>query len=146
MVGTTFGHYQITGRLDKGGMGEVYVADDLNLNRKVALKFLPDAFAGDPERMARFEREARLLECFGLPTRAPLIAQPYGTNRNSRSNRPRLEAAALACPAKRGARLVPPRSCDRKIAGPKRKRIRVRECHFQRGSNSHYGKPPPMAA
>ena len=34
MVGTTFGHYQITGRLDKGGMGEVYVADDLNLNRK----------------------------------------------------------------------------------------------------------------
>ena len=110
MVGTTFGHYQITGRLDKGGMGEVYVADDLNLNRKVALKFLPDAFAGDPERMARFEREARLLECFGLPTRAPLIAQPYGTNRNSRSNRPRLEAAPLACPAKRCARLVPPQS------------------------------------
>jgi hypothetical protein len=49
MVGTTFGHYQITGRLDKGGMGAVYVADALNLNRKVALKFLPDAFAGDPE-------------------------------------------------------------------------------------------------
>ena len=42
-------------------MGEVYVADDLNLNRKVALKFLPDAFTGDPERMARFEHEAKLL-------------------------------------------------------------------------------------
>ena len=42
-------------------MGEVYLADDLNLNRKVALKFLPDAFVADPERMARFEREAKLL-------------------------------------------------------------------------------------
>ena len=43
-------------------MGEVYVADDISLDRKVALKSLPDAFTGDPERMARFEREAKLLE------------------------------------------------------------------------------------
>ena len=62
MVGTTLGHYRIESLLDKGGMGEVYAADDVNLNRRVALKFLPDAFAGDPERMARFEREARLLD------------------------------------------------------------------------------------
>ncbi len=48
-------------QLGRGGMGEVYVADDLNLNRKVTLKFLPDEFTGDPERMARFEREAKLL-------------------------------------------------------------------------------------
>jgi serine/threonine protein kinase/DNA-binding beta-propeller fold protein YncE len=55
-------------------MGEVYVADDLNLNRKVALKFLPDAFAADPERMARFEREARLLASLNHPS----IAAIYG--------------------------------------------------------------------
>jgi hypothetical protein len=42
-------------------MGKVSVADDLNLNRRVALKFLPGAFTGDPERMVRFEREAKLL-------------------------------------------------------------------------------------
>jgi eukaryotic-like serine/threonine-protein kinase len=61
MIGKTIAHYEITSQLGKGGMGEVYLADDLNLNRKVALKFLPDAFTGDPERMARFEREAKLL-------------------------------------------------------------------------------------
>ncbi len=61
MNGKTLGHYRVGEQLGRGGMGEVYVADDVNLNRKVALKFLPDAFAGDPERMARFEREARLL-------------------------------------------------------------------------------------
>jgi len=61
MNGKTLGHYRVDEQLGRGGMGEVYVADDLNLNRKVALKFLPDAFTGDPERMARFEREAKVL-------------------------------------------------------------------------------------
>jgi eukaryotic-like serine/threonine-protein kinase len=61
MINKTLGHYRVGEQLGRGGMGEVYLADDLNLNRKVALKFLPDAFAGDPERMARFEREAKLL-------------------------------------------------------------------------------------
>jgi serine/threonine protein kinase/Tol biopolymer transport system component len=74
MIGTTLGHYQIRSQLGKGGMGEVYVADDVNLNRKVALKFLPEAFAGDPERMARFEREARLLASLNHPN----IAAIYG--------------------------------------------------------------------
>jgi eukaryotic-like serine/threonine-protein kinase len=53
-------------------MGEVYVADDLNLNRKVALKFLPEAFATDPERMARFEREAKLLASLNHPNIAAI--------------------------------------------------------------------------
>ncbi|MBN1569741.1 MAG: protein kinase [Acidobacteria bacterium] len=74
MIGTTLGHYRITSQLGKGGMGEVYVVDDLNLNRKVALKFLPEAFADDPERMARFEREARLLASLNHPN----ISAIYG--------------------------------------------------------------------
>ena len=61
MNGHMLGHYKVGEQLGRGGMGEVYVADDLNLDRKVALKFLPETFAGDPERMARFEREAKLL-------------------------------------------------------------------------------------
>ena len=61
MNGKTLGHYRVGEQLGRGGMGEVCVADDVNLNRKVALKFLPDAFTGDPERMARFEREAKIL-------------------------------------------------------------------------------------
>jgi eukaryotic-like serine/threonine-protein kinase len=61
MIGRKLGHYRVDEQLGRGGMGEVYLADDLNLNRKVALKFLPDAFTGDPERMACFEREAKLL-------------------------------------------------------------------------------------
>jgi eukaryotic-like serine/threonine-protein kinase len=74
MIGKTLGHFQIVEQLGRGGMGEVYVADDLNLNRKVALKFLPDAFTGDPERMARFEREAKLLASLNHPN----IAVIYG--------------------------------------------------------------------
>jgi len=55
-------------------MGEIYLADGLNLNRKVALKFLPDAFTGDSERIARFEREAKLLASLHHPN----IAAIYG--------------------------------------------------------------------
>jgi eukaryotic-like serine/threonine-protein kinase len=74
MVGITISHYQIVEKIGAGGMGEVYLADDLSLNRQVALKFLPDVFTGDPERMARFEREARLLASLNHPN----IAAIYG--------------------------------------------------------------------
>jgi eukaryotic-like serine/threonine-protein kinase len=74
MIGKTLGHYRVGEQLGRGGMGEVYLADDLNLNRKVALKFLPDAFTGDLERMARFEREAKLLASLNHPN----IAAIYG--------------------------------------------------------------------
>jgi serine/threonine protein kinase len=67
IIGSTLGHYRIDKQLGRGGMGEVYLAKDLSLNREVALKFLPDIFSVDPERMARFEREARLLASLNHP-------------------------------------------------------------------------------
>ncbi len=61
MIGRTLAHYRITAAIGAGGMGEVFRATDTRLGRDVALKLLPEAFAQDPDRLARFEREARLL-------------------------------------------------------------------------------------
>jgi serine/threonine protein kinase len=74
VIGKTLSHYRITEQLGKGGMGEVYLAEDSTLDRRVALKFLPEAFTSDPERMARFEREAKLLASLNHPN----IAGIYG--------------------------------------------------------------------
>ena len=60
-AGSTLGHYEVQGLIGKGGMGEVYRARDMKLERDVALKLLPPQFARDPERLARFRREAKLL-------------------------------------------------------------------------------------
>jgi serine/threonine protein kinase len=59
--GTTLGSYEVTAKLGEGGMGEVYGAEDTKLGRQVAIKVLPEAFAKDPERLARFDRKARVL-------------------------------------------------------------------------------------
>ena len=59
--GIRIGPYEIAAKIGVGGMGEVYRASDMNLGRDVAIKVLSDAFAQDPERLARFEREARTL-------------------------------------------------------------------------------------
>src|SRR5437870_3503024 len=66
-AGTRLGPYEILAPLGAGGMGEVYRARDPRLGRDVAIKALPEAFAGDPERLARFEREARLLASLHHP-------------------------------------------------------------------------------
>ncbi len=57
-VGARLGHYAVTAKLGEGGMGEVWRATDTQLDRDVALKVLPEAFTSDPDRLARFEREA----------------------------------------------------------------------------------------
>jgi len=72
--GTKLGPYEVVGALGAGGMGEVYRARDIKLNREVALKVLPEAFAKDAERMARFQREAQVLASLNHPN----IAAIYG--------------------------------------------------------------------
>jgi Tol biopolymer transport system component len=71
-VGTRVGHYEILSALGAGGMGEVYRARDTKLGRDVAIKILPDAFTRNPERLARFEREARLLAALNHPNIATI--------------------------------------------------------------------------
>src|SRR5215469_13920868 len=71
---SSIAHYRITAKLGEGGMGEVYRAVDTKLNREVAIKILPDAFAHDPDRMSRFTREAQVLASLNHPN----IAQIYG--------------------------------------------------------------------
>ena len=74
MIGETISNYKITDKLGEGGMGEVWRAEDTNLGREVAIKVLPEAFAQDADRMARFEREARVLAALDHPH----IASIYG--------------------------------------------------------------------
>jgi serine/threonine-protein kinase len=74
MIGETLSNFRITAKLGEGGMGEVYRAQDTKLGREVAIKVLPPALAGDPERMTRFEREARILAALDHPG----IASIYG--------------------------------------------------------------------
>src|SRR6516165_8223955 len=66
-VGDRLGPYEILALIGAGGMGEGYRAHDIKLGREVALKVLPSAFALDPERMARFEREAKVLAALNHP-------------------------------------------------------------------------------
>src|SRR5438067_6060568 len=70
----TIAHYRITAKLGEGGMGEVWRATDTKLNREVAIKIIPEAFAQDADRMARFTREAQVLASLNHPN----IAAIYG--------------------------------------------------------------------
>ena len=104
--GTRLGPYEVTAAIGAGGMGEVYRARDTKLNRDVALKIVPESFAGDADRLARFEREAQTLaalnhpniaQVFGLEDRAivmelvqgdDLVAQPFDATRRTLSGEP----------------------------------------------------------
>ena len=72
--GSRLGHCDVTALIGEGGMGQVYQATDTKLNRQVALKTLPEAFATDPDRLARFQREAQVLASLNHPN----IAQIHG--------------------------------------------------------------------
>jgi hypothetical protein len=66
-AGTRLGHSNVSALIGEGGMGQVWQATDTQLNRQVALKILPDAFADDPDRLARFQREAQVLASLNHP-------------------------------------------------------------------------------
>ena len=74
MIGTKLANYEITNHIGSGGMGDVYQATDNKLGRSVAIKLLPEAFARNSERVAGFEREARILASMNHPN----IAAIYG--------------------------------------------------------------------
>jgi len=71
--GTKFGSYEVLAQIGAGGMGEVYQAHDTKLGRDVAIKVLPEAFADDPERLSRFQREAKMLAALNHPNIATIF-------------------------------------------------------------------------
>jgi len=82
MIGKMLAHYEISAPLGRGGMGEVFKARDHKLGREVAIKLLPEAFARDTDRVARFQREAKLLASLNHPN----IAAIYGLEATGGTN------------------------------------------------------------
>ena len=100
--GTKLGPYEITEQLGAGGMGEVYLAQDTRLGRKVAIKVLPAEFASDPERLARFEQEARAAAALNHPHIA--VVHDIGTEGNTHFMvQEYLEGDTLREPLEKGA-------------------------------------------
>ena len=81
-AGTHLGSYEVLAPIGAGGMGEVYQAHDTKLGRDVAIKVLPEAFAHDPERLSRFQREAKMLASLNHPNIATIhgLEQSNGTS------------------------------------------------------------------
>ena len=87
--GTRLGPYEVTALIGEGGMGQVYQATDTKLNRQVALKILPEAFASDPDRLARFQREAQVLASLNHPGIAAIHGlEESGADRSTSRSEP----------------------------------------------------------
>ena len=100
MIGTTLSHFRVTAKLGEGGMGEVYRAEDTKLGRDVAIKVLPEAVAADPERLARFEREAKVLASLNHPNIAAIYSFE-SAERAGESPGPRTQDPSPASPGPR---------------------------------------------
>ncbi len=126
--GTRLGPYEIVGAIGEGGMGEVYRARDTKLDRDVALKILPESFASDPDRLMRFEREAKALASLNHPN----IAQIYGIEGDvSRSIRHLALVMELVEGDDLSARIAggplsSTRPCPSRAKSPRRSRRRMR--------------------
>ncbi|NNE07052.1 MAG: protein kinase, partial [Gemmatimonadetes bacterium] len=79
MIGKKLAHYEVIEKIGAGGMGEVWLVRDTKLDRNAAIKVLPAEFAADPERLARFEREAKFLASLNHPN----VASIYGLEHDS---------------------------------------------------------------
>ena len=101
MIGTALSHYRIVDKLGAGGMGEVYRAEDTNLPRQVAINVLPDEFAHDAERLARFEREAQTASALNQPNIATIHgleeANPEPSRRMTPTKSQSGKSADLGC-------------------------------------------------
>jgi len=113
--GTKLGRYEIRSALGAGGMGEVYLARDEKINRDVAIKVLPAAYAEDPERLRRFEQEA---------------AGRSGAVRPPVASVPRNVAASMELPSFNGARIRVPDGCAATPCTPCRIH-RTDDCQFK---------------
>jgi len=100
MIGTKLAHYEITGHLGSGGMGDVYRATDGKLGRSVAIKIIPDGIANDAERVSQLKREARVLASLNHPN----IAAIYGLEESGGRNFLVMELVAGETLAERIAR------------------------------------------
>ncbi len=120
VAGTKLGSYEVLSPIGSGGMGEVYRARDSRLGREVALKVLREAFVRDPERMARFEREAKVLASLNHPN----IASIYGLEESGTSRALVMELVEGPTLAERisgspvGAGLVPAQGRPYKSTNP----------------------------